>query len=183
MRQAHEYDAPYAENATDMRACEHSGCLAVGEFRAPKSPQQLREYRWFCLEHVRAYNARWNYCAGLSPEQIEEVIRFDTIWNRETKPLGGWRAHQQRIYEAAAHFRDHGADEKPVQRPGLSGEMSAALALFNLSVPYTMVGLRYHYKKLVKRYHPDANGGDKEAEAHLKDVTAAYAVLKRFLEA
>jgi len=183
MPAAHEKSAPSTDYDPHKRGCEHSGCQAIGAYRAPKSPQHISQYRWFCLEHVREYNARWNYCAGMSPEEIERVIRFDTIWNRETKPLGGWRAQQQRIFEAASRFRSAGAGEEGPAKPSLSGEMAAALALFNLSVPYTMVGLRYHYKKLVKRYHPDANGGDTTAEAHLKDVTAAYAVLKRFLEA
>jgi molecular chaperone DnaJ len=33
------------------------------------------------------------------------------------------------------------------------------------------------YKKLAKRYHPDANHGDKDAEERFKDISAAYDVL------
>ena len=33
------------------------------------------------------------------------------------------------------------------------------------------------YRKLAKKYHPDANPGDKEAEAKFKEASEAYAVL------
>ena len=33
------------------------------------------------------------------------------------------------------------------------------------------------YRKLAKKYHPDANPGDAEAEAKFKEASEAYAVL------
>ena len=33
------------------------------------------------------------------------------------------------------------------------------------------------YRKLAKKYHPDVNPGDKEAEKNFKEVTEAYNVL------
>ena len=33
------------------------------------------------------------------------------------------------------------------------------------------------YRKLAKKYHPDMNPGDKEAEAKFKEASEAYAVL------
>src|SRR5437868_5385867 len=53
------------------RRCDISGCDCVGEYRAPKSPRQLTDYFWFCLDHVRAYNASWDYYAGMSTDEIE----------------------------------------------------------------------------------------------------------------
>ena len=51
------------------------GCGAQGEYRAPKSRQNLQEYWWFCLEHVRAYNGSWDFYKGMSPGQIEAHMR------------------------------------------------------------------------------------------------------------
>ena len=64
------------------------GCGAPGEYRAPKSRCQLNEYWWFCLDHVRAYNAAWDFYKGMTPGEIEAQLRADTSWQRPSWPLG-----------------------------------------------------------------------------------------------
>ena len=68
--------------------CDMPGCGAPGEYRAPKSRSHLTEYWWFCLEHVRAYNAAWDFYKGMSPGEIEAQLRADTAWQRPSWPLG-----------------------------------------------------------------------------------------------
>src|SRR4051812_25837629 len=70
------------------RNCDVPGCGALGEYRAPKSRQTLNDYWWFCLEHVRAYNAGWDFYKGMSPGEIEVQLRADASWQRPTWPLG-----------------------------------------------------------------------------------------------
>ena len=69
------------------RVCEAPGCRLHGEFRAPFARDKLDQYRWFCLEHVRDYNKKWDYFAGLDADAIEQHIRADTIWRRPVWPL------------------------------------------------------------------------------------------------
>jgi curved DNA-binding protein CbpA len=38
--------------------------------------------------------------------------------------------------------------------------------------------LRRRYSELVRRYHPDRNGGDRRHEARLTEVVEAYQMLK-----
>ena len=76
---------------THQRVCEAPGCRLHGEYRAPWARDRLNEYRWFCLEHVREYNKKWDYFAGLGAEQIEAHIRADTTWRRPVWPLGARR--------------------------------------------------------------------------------------------
>jgi hypothetical protein len=71
-----------------MRSCDHAGCAGPGDFRAPRSRSSLHDFYWFCLDHVRAYNAAWNFYAGMSVAEIEAEIRNDTVWQRPTWPLG-----------------------------------------------------------------------------------------------
>src|SRR5258708_30786797 len=74
---------------THQRVCEAPGCWLWGEYRAPRARDRLNEHRWFCLEHVREYNKKWDYFAGLDAEAIEAHIRADTTWRRPVWPLGG----------------------------------------------------------------------------------------------
>jgi DnaJ domain len=175
---------------TPVRCCDHPGCLAGGDYRAPKSRLDLRDYYWFCLEHVRAYNSAWNYYAGMSDNEIEAEIRHDTVWQRPSWRLGVRHGpgYTERIrdyfgvfsggaegaHERGRHNGDRGRD--PVHRALSAREQ--ALAVFELEQPFTLAGLKARYKILVKLHHPDAHGGDKAAEEKLKIINQAYATLK-----
>jgi DnaJ domain len=159
------------------RSCDHPGCDCVGEFRAPRS-RALSDYYWFCLDHVRAYNAAWNYYAGMSEAQIEEEVRKDIVGRRPTWRLGARIAGRYNfrdfgLFDAAA---DAGERVKPKRR--LQTAQEKALAIFDLSLPLTFAAVKARYKELVKRHHPDANGGDKESEERFKIINQAYSTLK-----
>src|SRR4051812_49541700 len=77
------------EPVPPARSCDHPGCEAGGDFRAPRSRLELDRYYWFCLEHVRAYNVAWNYYAGMSQREIEAEIRRETGWERAGWEGGG----------------------------------------------------------------------------------------------
>ena len=64
------------------KACAAEGCTAEAHYPAPKSRDALRDYLWFCLEHVRAYNKSWNYYEGLQGAALEAEIRRATTWER-----------------------------------------------------------------------------------------------------
>lgn len=179
------------------RRCDMPECACAGEYRAPKSRDHLNDYFWFCLDHVRAYNAAWDYYAGMSTDQIEAHLRADTIWHRPTWPLGGRhapprggdgkRGNDERHYR----FRDDfglfddlftaspGAETPRRQRP--PQPQARALALFDLAPPVSFNEVRARYKELVKQHHPDANGGDKAAEERLKLINEAYVILRAWL--
>lgn len=159
------------------RLCDHPGCAATGDYRAPRSRDRLRQFYWFCLDHVRAYNAQWNYYAGMSAAEIEAEIRNDTVWQRPTWPLGG------RFGFYGARLRDYGMfgfeeeDERAARKRPLS-ENERALAVFDLAPPFTFAEMKSRYKELVKQHHPDSHGGDKAAEERLKVINQAYTTLK-----
>ncbi len=156
--------------------------MQTAEHRAPYSPQQINKYRWFCLEHVRAYNAKWDYAKGLSPDEIEKVIRSDTIWNRETRPLGDWRTKERLLRRKAEMFMGAAAaGVKAAAGPRYTPQVTAALAVLELDLIPPQDVLQMHYRTLVKKYHPDANGGDLTAEEKLKEINQALAVIKNFL--
>jgi hypothetical protein len=172
------------------RRCDVPECACLGEYRAPKSRAQLREYFWFCLDHVRAYNASWDYYAGMSTAQIEAHLKADTIWQRPTWPLGGRQAANregQRTYRFRDDFGlfddlyDQPNNQEATRRQRAATPQGQALALFDLSPPVTLVEVKARYKELVKLHHPDTNGGDKAAEERLKLINEAYVILRAWL--
>ena len=178
------------ETDPPVRPCDHPGCLAGGDFRAPKSRLQLRDYYWFCLEHVRTYNAAWNYYAGMSDGEVEAEIRYDTVWQRPSWRLGARHSpgYSARIRDYLGVFSEGlGQSRDSGRRSGRPGSEAAqralsareqALAVFEIEPPFTPVRLKARYKALVKLHHPDAHGGDKVAEEKLKIINQAYATLK-----
>ena len=183
-------EQPEFDKATGLRFCNAPGCRAHGEFKAPKSRDELREYYWFCLDHVRAYNSAWDYFKGMSQAEIEQHMYNTMIWDRPT-----WNpsfAHnidirlRQRIYErfvdgddAFVNFKfSAGADKASSDLPPAPNPEMEALLVMGLQPPTDWEAIRERYKALAKKYHPDLTGNDREAEELLKKVNLAYSVLK-----
>jgi DnaJ-like protein len=167
--------------------CHHPDCAAAGLYRAPKARDRLNEYYWFCLEHVRAYNKAWDYCAGMSEAELEARIRAATCWERPTWRLGEWHTTSTVRPDAAGFsdpfelFREDAgqAGGHPRQESRPATAEARALALLELKPPVSWADIKVRYKRLVKRFHPDANGGDKTAEERLKLINQAYTTLKK----
>lgn len=169
-----EIDSPFERPPARERPCQHPGCRESGVYRAPIAPERLNEYYWFCLEHVRAYNLSWNFYAGMSETEIERQRRHDTVWQRPSWPFGRFDA-ESRVHDGFGFFSE-GPESEARARP--LTEAQKALAVLDLSEPVTFEHIRARYKILVKELHPDANGGDTQAEDRLKAVNQAYAALK-----
>lgn len=175
---------PLTETRADphRRVCEAPGCGLHGDFRAPRARDQLEQYRWFCLEHVREYNKKWDYFAGFDADQIEAHIRADTIWRRPVWPLGGRRNGGPQVHDPLGLSDDAGLSERPPPRMDGREQLTSAehdaLATLELSWPITRAALKSRYKELVKIHHPDANGGDPEAGEKLKEINAAYSTMR-----
>jgi hypothetical protein len=168
------------------RGCDHPGCVEQGEFRAPRSRSDLREYYWFCLDHVRAYNATWDYFRGMGTDQIEAERRADIVGHRPSWPLGerGPKFHRlghDDIREALRQFFENDGGPPPRKRPPTPEE--EALAVLGLAAAANMVEIKKRYKALAKLHHPDANGGDTAAEERLKSINQAYTFLKTLRKA
>ena len=100
------------EGAADR--CGVAGCGEPGEFRAPLSPGDFDgpgRWHYLCLEHVRAHNSRYNYFAGMSPEEISAAQSPIAGWERASRPFAtqGRRpaAGVERLHRPAR--RDRGA--------------------------------------------------------------------------
>ncbi|HEY1614541.1 MAG TPA: J domain-containing protein [Rhizomicrobium sp.] len=168
-----------------VRPCDAPGCAGEGGFRVPKSRRQLDDHLWFCLEHARAHNEKWDYFSGMKESEIE-AFRDDAITgHRPTWPLGKRGAAGARrddvlreLHGAFGGFESEAAG--PPRRPErmLTAVQIRALDVLNLESDASLHEIKARYKELVKRFHPDANGGDRGAEERLKRVIQAYGVLR-----
>ncbi len=157
------------------RTCEWPGCREPGQHRAPRSRQNLRSYRWFCLLHVRQYNKGWSYYEGMNEAEIEADVRLDTVWRRPS-----WRLGTVRFPSSPDGLDDPFGlldDRVRETNPAWQSPEAKAMAVLDLSPPLTAPALKARYKKLVKRHHPDANGGDKACEERFKQISQAYETL------
>jgi DnaJ-domain-containing protein 1 len=121
----------------------------------------------------------------MSQDEIEAHIRYDTVWQRPTWPLGSFGSSRSRdpldaIRDGFGFFAEHNEERKAAEelwRPRSAEEK--ALSALGLKPPTVFAEIKRRYKELVKRLHPDANGGDKGAEEQLKVINQAYSTLKQ----
>lgn len=169
------------------RPCEYEGCPNKGEFKAPRNRANLRDYRWFCLTHVRLYNDNWNYYQGMDPAEVEHEKRGDETWQRPTWPFTQRVAKNLRVDSFEKEFlksessKDAEIPQKSVFKFAPGSKENRALIRMDLEYPYTQKQLKVRYLELAKKYHPDMNQGSKEAEEHLKEINLAYEFLKDFI--
>ena len=166
------------------RICDHPDCSKPGQYRAPKSPETPGEYWWFCREHVREYNLKWNYFAGQSEEALRRNLDASRVWDRPTRPFG--RAAEEAQARARAGYGDpheilgsaaHAA-RGPATTRRLPPSERRALAILDAREHWTRAEIRKQYKSLVKDLHPDMNGGDRSDEERLQEVVWAWDQLK-----
>jgi curved DNA-binding protein CbpA len=181
---------------TSGRTCAKPGCSRPGLYRAPKSPDHLEDFLWFCLDHVREYNLRWNFFESHSDADLERQFAADRVWERPTRPFrdslhrngtqphADGRAWQRFGYDDPMEL----LGDKATMNPG--GERSArperrlppterrALEILDARDMQTKAEIRQQYKALVKDLHPDMNGGRRDDEARLAEVVWAWEQIK-----
>ncbi|WNJ91751.1 J domain-containing protein [Bosea sp. 685] len=180
-----------AVEESDAHRCDHAGCSRVGEFRAPQGRGREGKFFLFCMEHVKAYNATYNYFAGMDDEALAAYAKQEEIGHRPTWKLGvnskaARMAQRGRVAgggEADVQdgfniFGSRRAQEAANPEPRVGVVARKALEALNLDITADSAAIKARYKELVKRFHPDANGGDRSREGTLQEILKAYQQLK-----
>lgn len=176
------------------RACAHPGCEEPGEFRAPLGGRGGHAgdgpppFRFLCLDHVRAFNSGYNFFTGMTPDEIHAAQRPFAGWERETRAFASngadrpprWSDFNDPLDAIGARFRDRMKAEQPrADGKPLSGRDRSALGVLGLAMDADRKALRQRYSDLVRKFHPDRNGGDRSHEAALQRVIEAYQQLRK----
>ena len=172
---------------TSQKGCDYPDCKEPGAYRAPKSPDLLDEYFWFCKDHVREYNLKWNFFQGTTDEEFAKFLEKDRLWGRETQPFAKkpdeGRAWQRLGIDDPMAILGEKATMNPA-RPTASSTRKLppaerkALEILDARDTWTKPEIRKQYKSLVKDLHPDMNGGDRSDEDRLQEVVWAWDQIK-----
>lgn len=179
---------------SDGRLCNAPGCDEPGEFRAPgvrvSGFDGPGDYRWFCLDHVRQFNAGYDFFAGMTPEEILKAQSPLSGWERETRafrPDAGidaaprWADFADPLEAISSRARARREDHlraAEAARRGISPDERKAYDVLKLDYKADRRALRSRYSELVRKFHPDRNGGDRSHEGRLQEVVEAYNLLK-----
>ncbi|MBS0241808.1 MAG: DnaJ domain-containing protein [Proteobacteria bacterium] len=186
------------EPKTEARSegCQWRGCKQPGTHRAPRGRGQEGFYR-FCIDHVRQFNASYNYFDGMSNSEVEDFQKASTTGHRPTWRLGGGdpgirasdtldpsqryaKFARQRRGDAHRLFEGtEGAGPAAEKKRPLKALERKALNTLHLPETARKDDIKTRFKELVKRHHPDANGGDRGSEEKLREIIQAYNYLKQ----
>jgi curved DNA-binding protein CbpA len=170
--------------------CQWKGCSGPGLHRAPKGRGREGEYYLFCLDHVRQFNASYNYFEGWSNADVEAFQKDAIVGHRPTWRAGfnvGSRSSSGGGSFGSGFDDPHGLFGERVRsgtdRNGTSRRLRPlerkSLEVLGLADGVDRAQIKARFKELVKRHHPDANGGDKRSEDKLREIIQAYNYLKQ----
>ncbi|THD83308.1 MAG: molecular chaperone DnaJ [Phenylobacterium sp.] len=177
------------------RPCDHAGCRRAATARAPKSRDMMNEHYWFCQEHAAEYNRSWNFFAGMSEGEMRAYQKDELFgggrptWEMKAGKFSRESAAFNHRFRRGEGYRDPfdlfgrgGAQSqvRPEPEARLLGKLERnALAELDLDVNADGPKIRTRYTELVRRLHPDANGGDRAGEGRLQKVIRAYQALRK----
>jgi len=192
------YDRLHGRHEAKGRLCHWHDCEEPGEFRAP-GPRAAGfdgpgEHLWFCLEHVREFNSGYDFFEGMSSAEIFHAQSPLRGWDSESRafqPTAGvdgaprWADFSDPLDAIGARAREikNGVRRSlsPEQRKDgkpVSAEERRALGVMGLPIDAGRKDLRSRYAQLLRKYHPDHNGGDRGYETRLRQVVEAYQLLR-----
>lgn len=167
--------------------CAVPGCTAPGEFKAPLQPANFDgpgSWRFLCLDHVREHNSRYNFFEGMSVDEITRAQHPLAGWDRPSRPFAEfgadpppkWTDFVDPLDAISTRFGSIRERSKPSR---FSKPEQRALSVLGLGEDADRHSVRQRYSALVRRYHPDKNGGDRSHEVRLREVIEAYQLLRK----
>lgn len=169
-----------------LKRCDYQHCNEIGKFEAPRGPRAVTQpndasqWYFFCLDHVREYNAQWRYYQGMTDVQAQQSYQNDMTWNRPSWPFGEHLQgqHNPNFNDPFSFFPENSYSPPPAM---LSVEEQNALYLFKLNFPFTLDQLQTAYRYQVKNNHPDIHQ-NQDSEEKIRIINQSYASLKKVLE-
>ena len=162
--------------------CDWNNCFEIGQYKAPIEKDNSKEYRLLCLNHVKEFNKNWNYFSGMSDSQIYEWLKSDMVWHKPTQSFSSSDNFFKVLWNNALKDEFDKANFKSqlnnMNKFNFNSNDIKAFGILGVSVGLKWSKIQEKFKKLVKKFHPDMNAGNKKYEDKLKVITLAYTQLK-----
>jgi len=119
----------------------------------------------------------------MTPEEISDAQSPYGGWDRATRafaaagtdPPPAWSDFADPLEAISGRF-GRARQDAPTR---FSGPERRAMTVLGLAEDADRHALRQRYSLLVRRYHPDKNGGDRSHEGRLGEVIEAYQLLRK----
>ena len=166
--------------------CDWKNCNNLGEYKAPVEKDNSKRYRLLCLKHIKEFNKNWNYFENMNDSEIIDFIKADMTWHKPTQNFSAQDNFFKILWNNALKedLSKNGFDKSRdnLASFNFSSKDLKAFEILGLDVSINWENIRSKFKKLVKKFHPDMNSGNKKFEEKLKVITLAYTQLKRTLK-
>ena len=163
--------------------CDWNNCLEEGFYKAPVEKDNSKKYRILCLNHVKEFNKNWNYFEGMNDDQIYEFVKSDMTWHKPTQSFSSSDNFFKILWNNAMKDELNKDNFNYMNKFKFNHNDMKAFNILNISVGIKWEKIQEKFKKLVKKFHPDINAGNKKYEDKLKIITLAYTQLKNTYKA
>ena len=161
--------------------CDWNNCFEIGEYKAPIEKDNSKNFRLLCLKHVKEFNKNWNYFSGMSDREVIQFLKSDATWHKPTQGFSSSDNFFKVLWNNALNdsiFINKIGKDQGSNRLNFDQNDIKAFNILGLSVGLKWEKVQEKFKKLVKKFHPDMNAGNKKFEDKLKVITLAYTQLK-----
>jgi hypothetical protein len=180
-----------------MEKCVWPNCENEGTFAAPKNTQDIYDRQYFCQDHIKEFNKKWNGLDGMTDDDIFSMQTKST-WDRPTKRFGIhgvsaktaqfdfadaedlFKFFKQRQKEETIKKVYGFEEEKSLEK--LSPDVKEACSILGVNMPIDFISLKKKYLSLMKKHHPDLNKGSKKEEDHVKKINVAFQIIQDYIE-
>jgi len=163
--------------------CDWNNCSENGEFKAPIEKDNSKDYRLLCLNHIKEFNKNWNYFAGMSDKEVYQFLKSDMTWHKPTQSFSSSDNFFKILWNNAlkdeVNISNKDNELKNMSKFKFDKNDIKAFQVLDITIGLKWEKIQNQFKKLVKKFHPDMNAGDKKYEEKLKIITLAYTQLKK----
>ena len=162
--------------------CDWNNCTELGEYKAPVEKDNSKNFRLLCLAHVKEFNKNWNYFSGMTDQEVFSFLKSDMTWHKPTQSFSSSDNFFKILWNNAlneeidkSRFNNYLKNNKNFR---FTNNDIKAFGILGISVGLKWEKIQQKFKKLVKKFHPDMNSGNRKFEDKLKIITLAYTQLK-----